>query len=92
VASGEADGRLVKLPYHGKTEHPEEEYSMKLQRFQRVAPPLTAAEIKKITEVNYVFMGTMFGLDVESGQAIRRAIHERTTAGAAPAPPPDSTT
>ncbi len=79
VALGEADGKLAKLPYHGKPENPDEEYSMKLQRFQTVAPPLTAAEIKKITGINYVFMGTMFGLDAESGKAIRKAIHDRTT-------------
>lgn len=79
VALGEADGKLLKLPYHGQPENPDEEYSMKLLKFQTVAPPLTAAEIKKITEVNYVFMGVMFGLDTESGKAIRKAIHDRTS-------------
>jgi hypothetical protein len=44
VALGEADGKLIKLPYHGKLEHPDEEYFMKLQRFQTVSLPLTAAE------------------------------------------------
>jgi len=73
VALGEADGKLVKRPYNGV---PDEEYCMKLQRFQKVNPPLTAAEIKKISGVNYVFMGTMFGLDAESGKAIRKAIHD----------------
>ena len=77
VALGEADGNLLKLPYQGKPENPDEEYSMKLRRFQTVAPPLTAAEIKKITGVNHRFMGTMFGLDVESGKAIRKAIQDR---------------
>ena len=83
VALGEADGRLLKLPYHGKQENPDEEYSMKLLKFQTVAPPLTAAEIRKITGVNYVFMSVMFGLDVESGKAIRKAIYDRTTAPSA---------
>ena len=78
VALGEADGKLLKLPYHGNPENPDEEYSMKLQRFQTIALPLTAAEIKKITGVNHVFMGTMFGLDVESGKAVRKAIYDRT--------------
>jgi len=76
---GEADGKLLKLPYHSKPENPEEEYAMRLQRFQTVAPPLTAAEIKKITGVNHRFMGTMFGLDVESGKAVRKAIQDRMT-------------
>jgi hypothetical protein len=77
VALGEADGRLHKLPYHGKTENPDEEYSMKLLKFKTVAPPLTAAEIKKITGVNHSFMQVMFGPHVESGRAIRKAIDDR---------------
>jgi hypothetical protein len=90
VALGEADGKLLRTPYHGKPENPDEEYSMKLQQFQTVAPPLSAAEIKKITGVNHRFMGTMFGLDVESGKAIRKVIHDRTTS--APSPFSDTTT
>ena len=76
VALGEADGKVVKAPYHGKTEHMDEEYFMKLQRFQHILPPLTAAEIKKITGINYVFMSTMFGLDADSGKAIKKFIHD----------------
>jgi hypothetical protein len=49
---------------------------MKLQRFERVSPPVTAAEIKKITGVNHVFMGTMFGVDADGGKAIRKFIHD----------------
>lgn len=76
VALGEADGRLQRAAYHGNPEHADEEYFMKLQRFQRVSPPLTAAEIKKLTGVNHVFMSTMFGLDAESGKAIRKFLHD----------------
>ena len=76
VALGEADGKLIRAPYHGKPEHADEEHFMKLQRFHRVTPPLTAADIKKITGVNYVFMSTMFGLDAESGKALRKFIHD----------------
>jgi len=83
VALGEADGKLVKRSYHGKPDNPDEEYSMKLQRFQTVSLPLTAAEIKKITGVNHRFMGTMFGLDVEGGKAIRKAIQDRMTSATA---------
>jgi hypothetical protein len=74
VGVGEADGNLVRSPYHG--EDVDEEYSMKLQRFQTVSPPLTAAEIKKISGVDHVFMSVMFGLDAESGKAIRKFIHD----------------
>ena len=90
VALGEADGKLLKAPYHGKLENLDEEYAMRLLRFQTAAPPLTAAEIKKITGVNHRFMGTMFGLDVESGKAIRKAIHDRSKS--APSPPLDTKT
>jgi len=76
VAVGEADGKLQRAAYHGAPEHADEEYFMKLQRFQRVSPPLTAAEIKKLTGVNHVFMGTMFGLAAESGKAIRKFLHD----------------
>ncbi len=54
VALGEADGKLQKAAYHGNPEEADEEYFMKLQRFQRASPPLTAAEIKKLTGVNHV--------------------------------------
>lgn len=77
VAVGEADGRLQKAAYHGNPEHAEEEYFMRLQRFQRVSPPITAAEIKKLSGVNHVFMGTMFGLDAENGKAIRKLLHDK---------------
>lgn len=76
VALGEADGKLQRAAYHGNPEHADEEYFMKFQRFQRVSPPLTAAEIKKLTGVDHVFMSTMFGLDAESGKAIRKFLHD----------------
>lgn len=72
VAVGEADGKLVKAPYHGNTEHADEEYFMKLLRFQRIKPPVTASEIKQATGVNHRFMQTMFGLDADSGKALRQ--------------------
>jgi hypothetical protein len=57
---------------------------MRLRQFQRVVSPLTAAEIKKITGINYAFLSVMFGLDSESGAAIRKAIHDRATAPSTP--------
>ena len=78
VALGEADGRLQKAAYHGSPDEAEEEYFMKLRGFQRVSPPLAAAEIKKLTGVTHVFMSTMFGLDAESGKAIRKFLHDES--------------
>jgi hypothetical protein len=80
VAFGEADGKLVKTSYQGNPAHPDEEYSMKLQRFKPVSPPLTAAEIKRITGVNHVFMSTMFGVDADSGKTIMKFIHDKRQA------------
>jgi hypothetical protein len=70
VALGKADGKLVKNPYQGNPAHPDEEYYMKLLDFHKVNPPMTAADIKRVTVVDYVFMQTMFGLDATGGKAI----------------------
>ena len=80
VALGKADGNLQQVAYRGQTEHADEEYFMKLQNFQRVSTPLSAAEIKKITKNNYVFMGAMFGLDADSGEALRKFIYDNRLA------------
>ncbi|MFZ5635902.1 MAG: hypothetical protein ACOY82_04880 [Pseudomonadota bacterium] len=76
VAMGVADGKLVKAPYQGNPDHADEEYFMKLNRFQRVSPPLSAAEIKRITGISHVFMSTMFGLDADSGKAVKKFLHD----------------
>jgi len=77
VAFGTVSGDLVKSP-HRKDGGPEDQYSKKLSRFEEVTPPLSAAEIKEITENNYVFMGTMFGLDAESGKKLLEEAARRT--------------
>lgn len=81
VGVGEADGKLLKAPYNNDMAHPDEEYSMKLQRFQRLTKPLSASEIKKITGTSHVFMSTMFGLDAESGKILRKYIHDTHLSG-----------
>ena len=50
---------------------------MTLDSFQRVNPPLSASEIKKITETNYVFRGTMFSMDEESANRLLEHIRNR---------------
>jgi len=72
VAVGKADGKLVKAPYQGNSAHPDEEYYMKLLDFRKVDPPMTAADVKRVTGVDYVFMQTMFGLDATGGKDIRK--------------------
>lgn len=76
VAVGEADGTLMKRAYHGNPDERDEEYFMKLLKFQRLSQPLRAAQIKEITGTNHVFMKTMFGLDAESGKKIRQFLHD----------------
>lgn len=72
VAVGKADGKLVKAPYQGNPADPDEEYYMKLLDFQKVYPPMTAADVKRVTAKNYFFMQTMFGLDATGGKDIRK--------------------
>jgi hypothetical protein len=81
VAVGQADGKLQKQPYHDKPEHKGEEYFMKLRHFEAVSPPLRAAEIKRITQIDHRFMSVMFGLDTDSGKALQQHIHNRPALG-----------
>jgi len=74
VAMGAASGKLEKKPYHGDERHRNEEYCMNLDRFKRLRRPLRAAEIKRITGVNYRFMSTMFTVDRDSGDKLVRHI------------------
>ncbi len=79
VAYGEADGKLMKAPYQGNPECPDEEHFMKLKNFHLLTTPVTASEIKKITGTNHRFLSTMFGLDAESGNAVKKYILESRT-------------
>jgi hypothetical protein len=72
VAVGKADGKLVKAPYQGNPAHPNEVYYRKLLDFQKVDPPMTAADVKRVTGVDYVFMQTMFSLSATGGKNIRK--------------------
>lgn len=62
----------------GKLDPSEEEYSMKLNRFHRLATPISAAEVKEVTGNNYSFMGTMFSLGDEGGQRLHQHIVSRS--------------
>lgn len=75
VAVGLANGRLEKLAYEGSSEG---EYAMKLNQFRHVDNPVTAAEIKSITGINYRFMSTMFAIDAESGAKLHNYILQKS--------------
>lgn len=70
VAMGLASGKLQKQDYHHEKQYRDEEYFMKLDRFKLLKNPLSAADIKKITGINYRFMSTMFALDKDSGDKL----------------------
>lgn len=70
VAMGLASGKIDRKPYQGNPKYKDEEYSMKLNKFKILKKSLPAAEIKKITGVNYRFMSTMFSIDKESGEKL----------------------
>jgi hypothetical protein len=70
VAVGTASGKLKKRAYQNNPEFPDEEYAMQLRHFKILEQPVSAAEIKEITGVNYRFMSTMFALDEDSGKIL----------------------
>ena len=77
VAMGKASGNLEIAPYQGNPEHADEEHFMALEAFQRIDPPLPASEIKTITETGYVFRSTLFSIDEESGELLRKHVNNR---------------
>ncbi len=70
VAKGIATGELKKKNYRNNPDHEEEEYFQKLKDFKVLEKPISAAEIKRIGETNYVFMQTLFGIDEETGKLL----------------------
>jgi hypothetical protein len=70
VAYGNASGKLEKSNYHDDIEKKDEEYWMKLNNYHRIDPPISASRIKEITDVDYRFMSTMFGIDNENGKMV----------------------
>ena len=77
VAMGRASGRVERAPYQGNAEQADEEHFMSLEAFRRIDPRLSAAEIKAITETDYVFMSTLFSIDEESGEVLLEHVKNR---------------
>ena len=77
VAFGEADGKVNICDYQNNPKEKDEEYYMFLKNFNKIKKPLEAWEIKNITEINYVFMQTMFAIDSESGKKIKTELLKR---------------
>ncbi len=77
VARGIVKSDLKKSHYPGKPEDKDEEYYVELKSFSKIKKPLTAAEIKTITGVDYRFMMTCFSVDRESGNKIWNELTKR---------------
>jgi hypothetical protein len=77
VAMGQANGELKIRDYQDNPRYKDEEYWMKLTNFICVDPPFSAAEIKSLTDVEYVFMSTMFGLGMEAGEKLAVEVKKR---------------
>ena len=78
IAMGKASGKLQKAPYQGDPKHKDQEHFRTLHPFQRIDPPLSAAEIKKITATKYSFRGTMFSIDEESAEKLLEHVRNRS--------------
>lgn len=78
VAYGTASGNpLERSAYHDEPEHAGEAWSMSLNDFRRLDVPVSAADIKAVTERNIVFMQTMAALQDDAGQALLDHIRGR---------------
>lgn len=70
VGVGTADGKTQKLDRNGKRE---EMYQQNLDGFRQV-PPLSAKDIKKITNSNMRFLQTMFKIKSSHGSLIKKSL------------------
>ncbi|HEY6457809.1 MAG TPA: hypothetical protein VIY90_21245 [Steroidobacteraceae bacterium] len=77
VAYGYASGKLEKAPAGGDLKQSDEEYFMKLNKFQIINLPISAAQIRQITGNSYSFRGTMFSIDADSSAALVNDIRKR---------------
>jgi len=77
VARGFVKGDLKKADWHGEPTEKDEEYYVELKSFSEIKTPLTASEIKSITDIDYRFMKTCFSVDRESGDKIWNELTKR---------------
>lgn len=70
VAMGKGSGEIEKKNYHDSSSEVNEEYYTYLDDFKELKKPLSASELKNVTQVNYRFMSTMFGIGKENGDKV----------------------
>jgi hypothetical protein len=78
VAMGRASGKVEKADYHGDQKNKDEEFFMKLERFQVLDSFVSASKIKEITGNYYSFRGTMFSIDTDSSNALVSYIQKKS--------------
>lgn len=74
VAMGKGSGIIQKKNYHDQPSEINEEYYTDLVDFKILDKPLSAKEVKKVTQIDYRFMSTMFGIGKENGDKLWRHI------------------
>src|SRR5205085_2485167 len=77
LTGGEINSKFLSCMKYSSSVNKDEEYFMQLRNFELISPPVRAAEIKRITEIDHRFMSTMFGLGADGGKALRQHIHDR---------------
>ena len=70
VGMGIGSGVIEKKNYQDKPTEVNEEYNTILKNYVKLVKPLHASNIKKITNIDYRFMSTMFGIGEEKGNLI----------------------
>lgn len=70
VAIGKGSGIIEKKDYHNQPSLKDEEYYTPLEDFKVLKKPLSASDLKIITQVNYRFMSTIFDIGKENGDKV----------------------
>jgi hypothetical protein len=81
VGVGTATGVVGRTAYHDNPEQADDEFYTKLTNFKRIAPPVSAPEIKEITGIKYFFGTTMFSIDEERGKKLVAEVRQRSNQG-----------
>lgn len=74
VAIGKGSGVIKKKNYRDMDTEINEEYYTELEEFKVLKKSLSASQVKEITEVDYRFMSTMFGIGKENGDKVWKHI------------------
>ncbi|MBI3743783.1 MAG: hypothetical protein HY261_05775 [Chloroflexi bacterium] len=80
VAIGRVAGGVQKADHRGKSDY---KFYVHLDKFARIKPPISAAEVNDLTGRQYSFQGTLFEMDTEAAEIVSRAARQRSRISAA---------